>query len=106
MDVRRSIIPSAEVFEAPRERKEDPKPGMSNVKVFSINEIETNKTNQTNCSLNLCVNITDFLLHSIWNDLRNSFGCIGHYVLPKTKGISSKTVVMSIHSNSCIDFSS
>lgn len=30
---RKSIIPSAEVHEPPRERKEDPKPGMSNVKV-------------------------------------------------------------------------
>lgn len=33
MEVRKSIIPSAEVFEAPRERKDDVKPGMSNVKV-------------------------------------------------------------------------
>lgn len=36
LEVRKSIIPSAEVFEAPRERKDDVKPGMSNVKIFFL----------------------------------------------------------------------
>uniref|UniRef100_A0A182Q5B6 L-type lectin-like domain-containing protein n=1 Tax=Anopheles farauti TaxID=69004 RepID=A0A182Q5B6_9DIPT len=33
---RRQIVPSAATFEAPREHKDDPKPGMSNVKIFFL----------------------------------------------------------------------
>jgi len=33
---RSSLIPNAKTFEAPREHKDDPKPGMSNVKIFFI----------------------------------------------------------------------
>lgn len=41
LEARKSIIPSAEIFEAPRERKEDVKPGMSNAKVsFELQSIQ------------------------------------------------------------------
>lgn len=33
---RSKIIPNAKTFEPPREHKEDPKPGMSNAKIFFI----------------------------------------------------------------------
>lgn len=33
---RLNIIPQAETFEAPREHKDDLKPGMSNVKIFFL----------------------------------------------------------------------
>lgn len=33
---RTHLIPNAKTFEPPREHKEDPKPGMSNAKIFFI----------------------------------------------------------------------
>lgn len=33
---RSNIIPNAKTFEPPREHKDDPKPGMSNAKIFFI----------------------------------------------------------------------
>lgn len=76
---RMHIIPSAESAEAPRERKEDVKPGTSNVKV--INQ----STNNCVPRFLIClIPFTDFLHDIVWNALRNCAGRMRYYVVPKT----------------------
>lgn len=96
--MRKTIIPSAEIFEAPRERKEDPKPGMSNVKVRHNNS-HSFVYNQFQFGFLSFSTFADLLPDSIWHDLCDSFCRFGHFILSKAKGIITKTVVMppSIH---------
>lgn len=78
---RMHIIPSAETAEAPRERKEDSKPGTSNVKVIKIKKqfvIFIDIISKLNHNF-----IADFLYDLIWNDLCYCIGCIGYNVVSK-----------------------
>lgn len=91
---RMHIVPQAEAVEPPRERKDDLKPGMSNIKVLY------QRQNQFRVSTFPCYwffpffSYSDFLLDFVRNDLRHCAGRIGHYVVSKTQGVVEKIVVI------------
>lgn len=85
-----NIVPSAASFEQPRERKEDVKPGMSNVKV---------NNHSTICSVEMFLVLltkqflSDILYNIIGNDSGYCIGCLWYLVLSKAQRIITKIMV-------------
>lgn len=90
------IVPQAEAVEPPRERKDDIKPGMSNIKVIYHR--------QHNCPVSIFQAValfhfshTDFLHDFVRNDLRHCAGRIGHHVVSETQRVVQKIVVNELY---------